>query len=247
MKKSVCLALVLIMLASLLVSCGGPLEKLLLKTNSPGLLLTACFYLSVPGFYQRDLKGYSPDTVETDQYGRTLLCFTSYNNLSKTTETAYAICQKYADSTVYFYEDINYIRIEFTQTKSIDSKLEELKERNDWNRPFDEKKCSVRKIEVSIDMVYVTERPSSPLSTEEYYSRLYQTDGITKEAIVSNAFCDSDGKKCVLYYLTLKNGAKYFYVMDTDGNLEVEKINDPYDCTAEIRALKQRSGWHYGP
>jgi len=239
MKKSVCLALVLIMLASLLVSCGG-------ASNSP-LLLDACFCHSVPGFYVTGTRGSASYIVETDDYGRTLLFKSSYSSLSNSREIAYAICQKYGNSTIYFYEDINYIRMEFTQTKSIDSKLEELKERNDWNRPFDETKCSIRKIEISADDMFITKWPTSPLSTEEYYSLLYQTDGITKDAIISNYFCDSDGKKCVLYYLTLKNGAKYFYVMDTDGNLEVEKINDPYDCTAEIRALKQRSGWHYGP
>ena len=53
MRKTLCLFLIVIFIPHL-TACQS--DKLL-QTDSPHLLLTACVYYSVPGFYQSDLKG----------------------------------------------------------------------------------------------------------------------------------------------------------------------------------------------
>ena len=102
MKKLFCLFLTVVFLLSF-TSC----EKLL-ETNAPHLLQPACVYYSVPGFYQLDLKGVQTEVIETDDYGRTLLYQKKHSRLTDKEEGVYVICQKQSNSTVYFYEDINY-------------------------------------------------------------------------------------------------------------------------------------------
>ena len=158
MKKIFCSFLMVIFILFQLVSCQS--EKLL-QTNSDHLLLTACVYYSVPGFYQSDLKGASADIVETDDYGRTLVYFEGYNWLTNKNECVYVICQKYSNSTIYFYENNNYTWMHESITD-----IDNLKKENDWNSNIDESKFSSRRINVSFDLHLVNDSPFTDFSNE---------------------------------------------------------------------------------
>lgn len=234
MKKKISLFLIVIFLLSL-TSCQD-----LTETNAPHLLQTACVYYSVPGFYQLDLKGIHTEVIETDDFGRTLLYQKKHSRLTDKEEGVYVICQKQSDSTVYFYEDINYA----WENEALD--LQKLKEENDWNTELQESKCSSRYIRVSFDLSLISDSPFEKFDDERFYSSLQRTHGIAEDAIRSVGFCDEDGGSNAVYFINLQNGEKYFCIVDAEYNTYVSKIKDPYNVSNEIINLKRLSNWSYG-
>lgn len=237
MRKTLCLFLIVIFIPHL-TACQS--DKLL-QTDSPHLLLTACVYYSVPGFYQSDLKGVRAGVVEVDDYGRTLVCFERHNYLTDKNECVYVICQRYSDSTIYFYENINYTWV----SESIVD-LENLKKLNDWNSEINESKFSFRRINVSFDLCLVNDRPFSSFSTDKFYLSLLDNHAITRDSVVSVTYCDWDNKNQVLYLLNLNDEEKYFCIVDEEYNTFVTKIENEYDLANEIIDLKHQSNWSCG-
>jgi hypothetical protein len=196
------------------------------------------------------LKGLpSVNVIETDDYGRTLVSYEGYNEFTEKDECVYVICQKYENSTVYFYEDINY---EWIGKETTD--IEGFKNNNDWGKYFiNESKLSGRKIHVSFDMKLVNDSPfsnnpssSKSFSNEKYRKSLSDNCGIEWDSIVSGVDCDWDGNDQVLNVYCLDNGDKYFVITDIEYNTYAAKIEDPYNTHETVRALKEQSGWHYG-
>ena len=246
MKKSICAILVVIILTLSFSSC---LSDKLTETNSQHILLEACVRYSVPGFYKEDTKGPpSPKVVETDDYGRILVAYEGYNKLTETDECVYVICQKYENSTVYFYEDINY---EWIGKETTD--IEGFKKDNDWNKEIDESKLSKRKVNINTTNQLVKNSvfsgsPSSPdyRSREKLLQSLLENCSIESELIIVREFCDWDEKDWELYICILDNGDKYFFVTDLEYNTYAAKIEDPYDTSDTVHSLKEQCGWHYG-
>ena len=238
MKRLFCVVIIIIMFLFPLTSCKA---ESLLKTNSPHLLLTACVYYSVPGFYQFDLKGNCAEVVDVDDYGRTLVSFEGYNWLTGKQEIVYVVCQKYNDSTIYFYEDSNYT----WSSKSIVN-LETLKKENDWNSVIDESKFSARRINVSFDLCLVNDSPFLDFSNERFYLSLSEICDISRETVASVAYCDWDGQNQALYLIVLNNDEKLFCIVDVEYNIFTAKIDDPYNFSDAMRSLKQKSNWFYG-
>ena len=236
MKKIICFIVLVSLLILVLSSCKS---EDLLKVDSPHLLQEACVFYSVPGYYTYDLKGVSVDVIETDDYGRTLLYFEGYNCLLNDNASVYVICQKCEDSTVYFYEDINYMWAE-------NSDLDKLKEINDWNHELNTSKLSAREIRVSLDSCLL-KRSALPddYSGEKFYKSLNKLCGIQKDNVAFVEYCDSDGQAQDLCIIGLHNGEKYFCIRDNEYNVYVAKIDDTKNFVDTLRKLKSESGWHY--
>lgn len=239
MKRFFCCFLMMMIFTGCLTSC---ISDSLLEIDSPHLLLTACVYYSVPGFYQSDMKGVRVETIETDDYGRTLVLCEKFNWLTEQYESAYVICQKYGDATICFYEDINY-----TWVDEFGKNLENLKRQNDWNKEINEAKFSSRnKIKVTIDLCLVKALPFSDFSDEKFYISLSEYCRINKEEITSVQYCDWNGQNQVLYMIKLKNDEKFFCIVDKEYNTFAVKIENPYDLSNDICELKRQSNWYYG-
>lgn len=237
MKKWICLIAIVSILALLLSSCN---PEDLLKVDAPFMLQITCVCYSVPGYFQHDIKGFNVDVIETDDYGRTLIYFEGYNWLLNDNASVYVICQKCEDSTIYFYEDINYSWAE-------NADLEKLKEMNDWNHEINNSKLSARKIRVSLDLCLLDQSPlPDDYSSSKFYQSLSELYGIHRDDIVSLDYCGSDCKTQELCIIGLYNDEKYFCIRDTEYNVYIAKIDDTTNLVDTIRALKSASGWHYG-
>ena len=236
-KRLLCLCLIVIIIVISVTSCKS---DDLLKTDSEHLLLLACVYYSVPGFYQSELKDSNVNVIETDDFGRTLVSFEGDNWLTDKFECVYVICQKYNDSTIYFYEDINYIWMNDSTTD-----LDNFKKHNDWNNNIDESKLSNREIRVSLDLCLVKDSPFSDFSDKKFYASLEEDCDINQEEILSVKYSDWDGEKHAMYLITLNSGDKYFCIVDTDYNTYTDKIENAYDFVEIIQELKHESNWHY--
>ena len=221
---------------SLLLFCQS---GILLRTNSESLLTTACVLYSTPGFYYEDLKETpSAKIVEVDDYGRKLLSYKDYNWLTEKEEHVYVICQKHENSTIYFYENINFAVV----TESFES-VDKLKQENDWNAPLDESKFAHHKIYVSFDLVLVKDHPWSRFSDDEFYLSLSEKYGIEEDEVAYTGYCDWNNKNQVLYYMELDNEEKYFLIVDKEFNVFLMKIEDPYNTRNERIELKKQTNW----
>ena len=238
MHKILSLLLIIVLTLLLFTACN---PNKLLETNSPHLLSTACAYYSVPGFFEPDVKGVNQEFVETDNFGRNLIYIKKYNEISKTSESAYVIIQKYENSVVYFYENINYMFINDTNKT-----LDDLKKANDWNSALNESKLSSRKVLVSFDMFLEDYYPSHSLSSDDLFSSL-EKYSIKKDSVTEWFFCDWNNKNQVLFFMKLDNEEKYFFIWDIVSNdTFITKFEDLYNCSNELINLKSQSGWLYG-
>lgn len=93
---------------------------------------------------------YAPEIgiVETDTYGRVLFSYkegfsADNNDLSNLNIYAFLIMQATDDEFVYYYEDVNFVCLNYTDYREdvCSRQIDELKTDNDWGREFNSKKC----------------------------------------------------------------------------------------------------------
>ena len=107
---------------------------------------------------------------ETDAYGRELFVYNLELRMSTEDIDVWVICQKTVGDQTYYYQDFCYYTCLEGNDISVDA-LEELKERNDWNKPLDEAKMVSSYCGVS----------SSRLDDFEFYLQTSKGDRIKEE------------------------------------------------------------------
>ena len=124
------------------------------KDISPRHEMLVCGSYSVPGMICYDLKGgkFDCEILEEDSHGRILYEYTTKNVITDKEETALVICQMFDSEYVYFYEDKCYLLSGYEN-----SEIDKLKEQNDWNEALDQSKMSRREINISFDLVLMTD------------------------------------------------------------------------------------------
>ena len=238
MHKILSLLLIIFLTLLLFTACN---PNKLLEVNSPHTLSTVCVYYSVPGFFEQKLDYYNDDIIETDNFGRDLVYVKRYNFITQTPESAYVIIQKYGNSVVYFYENINYMFINDTNKT-----LDDLKKANDWNSALNESKLSSRKVLVSFDHFLVDYYPPQSIDYNDSYLSLEKHYSIKKDSITELYYCDWDNKNQILYFIRLDNEEEYFVIWDIENNNTfIAKVIDLYSCSNELINLKSQSGWSY--
>ena len=157
MKRTISLLLILIFLFGL-SSCIFNRENPYPYRGEDKELYTAAIY-SIPdaeGYMHHGEGAYNPDIYiwEQDDYGRKLFSYCEdYGNQI----FSLVISQASDETNVYFYPDINYaltfIDSDYSYEGATDDHLknktkefymeskDELKEKNDWNKPIDKSKC----------------------------------------------------------------------------------------------------------
>lgn len=184
--------------------------------------------------------------IETDQYGRELFVIwiqrmEFYGNLNDyfCPSEVMVIVQKYDDNKVYYYEDFCFL----FETKEgyPEDQVEAFKAKNDWNSPFNEKKCSSR---LYWDYNVL---PKSYWSTKVNDSIAETFPSLTGLYYVT---ADKDGK--VLFgVLTYQDNSynSYYVIYDpTISSIDQEKgIMEltSLDFGADLHELKLRNGWNF--
>ena len=230
MKKALSVFLCIVCL--LLSSCSSNPEHF-------AMLSTASF--AVPCMFRSDMKGGRYEVLEEDDYGRILFSVQDYCILSGDDETATVIMQKYDRRYVYFYEDICYTLDSFSET------VDELKERNDWEKPLDEAKMSRRRVQYSLDNYLQLDSESEFNRIMTKWKMRLAIDGAS---IVNYSITDFNGTHG-LYVIVLETKEKekeyYFSIID-DSSYEdaYEKIDDLSDYREELISFKESCGWQYG-
>ena len=97
--------------------------------------------------------------IEVDDQGRTLFSYENHGT-SYLYENFYSliICQKSDDKYAYYYPDYNFIITE-TKSEMTDEKIEEIKEKNDWNKEINDEKMIKTKVKrIKDDYTFKTMR-----------------------------------------------------------------------------------------
>lgn len=199
------------------------------------MISTASF--SVPCMFRSDMKGGGYEVLETDDYGRILFSVTEHCIFSGDDETAIVIIQKYDRRYVYFYEDLNYTLDSFAET------VDELKARNDWNLPLNEKKMSRRKVKYSLDNRLVLENKTDFNKIKAVWENHLEKDGAS---IVDTSISDFNGTQS-LYVIVVETESKekecYFSIVNSSYEAKYKKIDNLSDYREELVAFKQSCGW----
>ena len=236
MKKSYTFFCLLLLYFLLFTSCTS---DELLKISNEHILLRAGVCYSVPGMYKSDLRGESLEILERDEYGRTLISCVAENFITDKREKVLVVFQKNEKSKIYYYENINYI---FNDDS--DANIDDLKQRNDWDKPLNLSNCSTREIRVSLDNHLVRDSIFENFDDETFYESLQKNYQISKDEIKNIFKCDSDGSNHELYLLILKNNVKYFCVVDSAYNTFCTQITDRNKFSTLLIDLKENSDWN---
>ena len=191
------------------------------------------------------------EIVEQDEYGRTLFKFWGGSDLAyesdKGTLYIYAILQKDTDDFVWFYDLVCYMMNPSWEAFT-EERLNELKDRNDWNRELDLSQAiqvkrvpeNDRHIGVSHSISAITDIASNICESDEFYNYL--------------PICNDQNGKTLYFIRTYKrdqNGyaadfSSYAVILNADSTYSdssIVKLDDFYDHAEELMALRAATGW----
>ena len=157
-----------------------------------------------------------------------------------------------AGKYVYYYQDDCYIPCLSTEENfeqlwaNVDENIiEELKALNDWNKEFDESKCTKAKISKKM--------PKSELDLQDYqFFRPIKSYVETEENPKNDNFqcqyflyCNSNSSGKELYYVCTRTGYHYAVIVNADGSFSDSAVVevDPTTYHKRIKELKQQNGW----
>lgn len=237
MKKStsvILLVLILLLFSLSLYGCKG---------DPKASELPICGSYGVPGMFCFDLKGgtYTCEVLETDAYGRIMFEYCTYNAITGKDETAIVICQKFDSQYVYFYEDKCYLLYQ-----NDESGRQLLKEKNDWDAPYDETKMSRRANKISFDLTIISD---SELEFKQIRTAWCTELGIERAQIRDYCFLDMDNVGNAFYWLAIeKDGTleTYYSIVAKDYSVNMLLHQDGSINTQNISDFKEACGWSYG-
>lgn len=205
--------------------------------------MLVCGSYSVPGMICYDLKGgkFDCEIMEEDSHGRILYEYTTKNVITDKEETALVICQMFDSEYVYFYEDKCYLLSGYEN-----SEIDKLKEQNDWNEALDQSKMSRREINISFDLVLMTD---SKIEANSVRSACRKELGINDKQLQELCILDTDHNGHELYSICVKNSEKegrYLAIASSEYAVSVLLLEgDTIDPTA-IGDFKRENGWIFG-
>jgi len=232
----------------------------------------------ISGYTNNGEVSYNPEIsiIETDDYGRTLFFYNESYYDGNNYGMAFLIMQKSEDGYVYYYQDDccipffddsevydyhgredseDYIRA-VSLSKEI---IEALKEQNDWNKEFNQDKCTKTKIikkqsdgEIDVndwdfdEAIYTYAKDHGYEGTDDKMCRLFR-------------YCNTDTEGKELYYVFCmtndkKNGediyGKYVYAVivnpdETISQNAIVEIKEPSTSYKLVKELKKNNNWKY--
>lgn len=273
MKKLKLTAVMLIVLSLVVVS--GCRDTWSYHGPSPDLNMVV--QNSALGILSRDNN--TAVILEEDSQGRVLFAFQGESILDhdtyvdSTSFCAFLVSQKTENGYVYYYPDENMILYpnsyslsedgeledyfpRFIQENELGDEIESLKSENDWNKPFNEKKCTKVKVSDETRDVEMQGGLVSEEAKERAYREAMGKEDVYNEKRVSFAYLTSDQyDRHIFYFKTITEDDVYtgsFVVMfNADGSFDpdtgIMEIEDAYDYQDDLKTFKRVNDWGTNP
>ena len=214
----------------ILPSCSRPGSKL--------DMLHATGSYSVPCMVQFDARSVDVDIIEQDEHDRVLFSYTANDGVTGQERAVWVICQKMTNKEIYYYEDFNY---SFSDDQEA---IESLKQQNDWGKPLDEKKFSVR--QPTFYWYSYIMGPGSDLKATKIDRTIMKKYRFTH---ADGGFCDADGHGNELWLYEGTKGEvvqEFFVIVNSDYDVEILEIVDDTFSPEDVHQFKINSGWVFG-
>ena len=238
----------LICLCLFLNGCNKLDESLFLFLNKnfeldETLALKICGAYAVPGMMHFDLKGVETDCtkIEEDAEGRILFEWSGYNMISDETSSYLVICQAINSDYVFYYEDICYI----TKTDNPE-RIEDFKNLNDWEMPFDKEQISFRPKKASFDLYLV---PEHVLHNDAIEAAFSLEIGEDLRNGYESFLVDVSPSGQELHCAKANSHSKeeiILFVVSSSTNCTATKISSLDTVGNSIKDLKEKAHWQYG-
>ena len=228
--KKMCLkklwAVVLLLTICLLPACG---------TKEDSYYAIRCAHLAVPAFYKVRPGDCGYNFLEKDEYGRILFSVEGVGKATGGPGTILVILQKYDEKHVYYIEDYCYLMGEETEEN-----LKKLKDRNDWNKEYDDSRIRRKNAEADI----------CKHDADKVLPAVYKALGVVNEQVLDRwLYGESDESGRELYYFIIEaDGERSHALVICDEEYQVSYLRfspDRYPSPEEIRKFKSEHGWVY--
>lgn len=190
------------------------------------------------------------EIVEKDAYGRVLFSYregfsTDHEDLSSLNIYGFLIMQAEDDEFVYYYEDVNYVCVNFTDYREdvCSRKVDELKIANDWGKELNLDKCikkikSTRKIKNNLDS-----------SVNGFIDKKEKEAGIDFRVCVSAQ--DDFGRTIISmseFGGTPWQGRLIVCIIQPDGSVvcsdDYSLVFDYFEYSNDLQVLKDKANWN---
>lgn len=208
---------------------------------------------AIPGAYTTDPHVSRVETIESDQYGRTVFNVKIGNGYG-----IHALCisQKVEGDYLYYYDNICYTCVNYSSEYD-QALLEQVKLQNDWGKPLDLSKCTKKQLNSEKDLYPAVEYLSylQKKNIEAYIEDVYLAE--TERSTVWVIPCDQSANNLELYLITVwtepqKNMARenienYLMVINKDGSYDPEnyliEFDDLQKSNEPLAEIKEKNGW----
>lgn len=229
--KSTIFITLICMCVVLLCSCS--------ESNPNKKMLCAVASYSVPGMSFSDTILPEVQIIEQDDYHRVLFTYANPEADGEQEQTVWIICQKITRKQFYYYEDFNY------SFQGDQAAIDALKQQNDWGKPLEEQKFSVRKPKFNAFFSTPGIVSSSVLDRKEISKAIKDNYNYST---TNFGFCDADGSGNELWIFELnKDGAISEYFVFANSKYEVELleiVNGIFD-PEDLHEFKMNCGWSF--
>jgi len=212
---------------------------------------------AIPGGYTTDCHSTQSTTVDTDQYGRTII---DLKITGRCGIRALCVYQMIEGEYLYYYDNVCYRCFDYQSENYDQALLEQIKSENDWEKPLDLSKCVKKQLNDEKNLFPAVSYPS-------YTSREKIEQSVINEYSKIDGFfdvyvtpCDKSATGQELYLIEiwedlmdveldspLKLNSLRFMVVHKDGSYDPEnymiKFDDLQKSNEPLAEIKERNGW----
>jgi len=230
-KKSAISIIQICMCVILLCSCS--------ESNPGKKMLCAVASYSVPGMSCSDTIRPEVQIIEQDDYHRVLFTYANPEVNGEQEQTVWVICQKITRKKFYYYEDFNY------SFQGDQAAIDVLKQQNDWGKPLEEQKFSVRKPKFNMFFSTPGIASISDLDRKKISHAIKDNYGY----LTTNFnCCDADGSGNELWIFELKKGeaiSEHFVIANSKYEVKLLEIVDGIIDPEDLHEFKKNCNWSF--
>lgn len=230
LKSAISITLICIYVI-LFVSCNE-------SSPSKDMLCAVASY-SVPGIGLSDTSLPEVQIIEQDDYHRILFIYKTPRLDGVQEQTVWVICQKITRKQFYYYEDYNY------SFQGDQDAINALKQQNDWGKPLEEQKFSVRTPKFNAFFSAPGIVSNTSLDRKEITHAIKDNYGYST---TNFNFCDADRNGNELWIFELKKDgtiSEHFVFANSKYEVKLLEIVNGTFSPKELHEFKVDCGWSF--
>ncbi len=226
-RCNIALVAILIIITTTLTSCDNHIGTYWIAIGMS---------LAMPLGHSPDLKGKKIEVMETDQQGRELVMCKYKFIYTGEDGIAVIIFQHHDEKYIYFYEDQCFIMDDCS-----DDNIQNLKERNDWNKELNLKKATKRQMKMVMGELIYDPEPENWSKVEIILKR--ELGSTVWKNQYDCFYLEGNQKEKYTCGVITSNGEYYCVLMQNYKAISHIKFTDKEHIAEEYASFKAENGW----